>query len=66
MKKSTLMTALGGDEPAEGDDAEIDDSGEEDSEAEEDAAIDDALDGALDAETRRAAFRRAVELCSKY
>lgn len=68
MKKNVLMSALG--ESGDGSDSEVEaDEGspsEEASDQEEDDAIDTALDPESDPETRRAAFRRAVELCGKY
>jgi hypothetical protein len=64
MKRSTLMIALGGKPPADGDD-EIEETSE--SEEEDDSAIDEAiktfLDTEADMETRVTAFRSAVKGC---
>lgn len=71
MKKSTLLIALGQGKPGkdDGDDSsqEIDEGSpdEEKSDQDENDAIDTALDPDQDQETRREAFRKAVELCTK-
>ena len=72
MKKSDVMSALG--VPAEGGEVDseeeydyemAEDTEASDSDAQADEAIDTFLDTALDPETRREAFRKAVSLCAK-
>lgn len=71
MKKSTLLIALGQGKPGAADDGDGEmepDEGspdEEKGDQDENDAIDTALDPDQDQETRRQAFRKAVELCSK-